>query len=62
MALILKHELILSEKYQSFIKHCNLCRHQLQQTELYFLSPPSQRSQCRYFNVETLVNALSNNV
>ncbi len=48
MALILKHELVLSDKYQSFIQHCSLCRQQLQQTELSFLSPPSQRSQCRY--------------
>jgi hypothetical protein len=28
----------------------------LQQTELSFLSPPAQRSKCRYFNVEKLVN------
>jgi hypothetical protein len=72
MALILKHELATSEKYQSFIQKCNQCRHQLQQTELSFISPPSQRSQCRflqswagrkptpptlrYFNVEKLIN------
>ncbi len=52
MALILKHELATSERYQSFTERCNLCRNQLQQTELSFLSPPSQRSQCRFFNVE----------
>jgi len=56
MALILKHELINCEKYQSFLKHCNQCRQELQQTELSFLSPPAQRSQCRYFNIEKLVN------
>ncbi|UKO96065.1 hypothetical protein [Nostoc sp. UHCC 0870] len=56
MALLLKHELANSEKYQSFIQKCNQCRHQLQQTELAFISPPSQRSQCRYFNVEKLIN------
>lgn len=56
MALILKHELAKSEKYQSFIQKCNQCRHQLQQTELSFISPPSQRSQCRYFNIEKLIN------
>lgn len=60
MALILKHELALSDKYQSFIQHCSLCRQQLQQTELSFLSPPSQRSQCRYFNVEKLVDWAQN--
>ncbi len=56
MALLLKHELAASEKYQSFIQKCNQCRHQLQQTELSFLSPPSQRSGCCYFNVEKLID------
>lgn len=56
MALILKHELINSEKYQSFLKHCHQCRKELQQTELSFLSPPNQRSKCRFFNVERLVD------
>lgn len=56
MALILQHELANSERYQSFIKRCNLCRNQLKQTELFFLSPPSQRSGCRYFNVERLID------
>lgn len=55
MALFLKHELRNCEKYQSFIQQCSQCRKQLQQTELSFLSPPSQRSQCRYFNVEKLL-------
>ncbi len=54
MALLLKHELNSDERYQSFIQKCNMCRQQLQQTELSFLSPPTQRSQCRYFNVERL--------
>jgi hypothetical protein len=56
MALLLKHELYSSDKYQSFIQQCSQCRKQLQQTELSFLAPPSQRSQCRYFNVERLIN------
>ncbi|MEO0988941.1 MAG: hypothetical protein AAFY20_25890, partial [Cyanobacteria bacterium J06639_14] len=50
MTLLLKHELINSEKYQSFLHDCNQFINQLQQTELSFLSPPSQRSQCRFFN------------
>lgn len=54
MALLLKYELNSDDKYQSFIQKCNICRQQLQQTELSFLSPPTQRSQCRYFNVERL--------
>jgi len=56
MALIMKHELIKSEKYQAFLKKCHQCRQELQQTELSFLSPPKQRSKCRYFNVERLVD------
>jgi len=56
MALILNHELVPDEKYQSFIKNCHQSKQQLQQTELAFLAPPSQRSKCRYFNVEILIN------
>ncbi|MCC5653480.1 hypothetical protein LC609_27540 [Nostoc sp. XA013] len=56
MALLLKHELVADEKYQSFTQQCIRCRQQLQQTELSFLSPPSQRSQCRYFNIERLID------
>lgn len=56
MALLLKHELNSDEKYQSFIQKCHMCRQQLQQTELSFLSPPAQRSQCRYFNIEKLTD------
>jgi hypothetical protein len=54
MALCLKYQLESDNKYQEFAQKCNICRHQLKQTELYFLAPPSQRSQCRYFNVERL--------
>jgi hypothetical protein len=56
MALLLKHELVTDEKYQSFVQQCTRCRQQLKQTELSFLSPPSQRSQCRYFNIERLID------
>ncbi|MBA3922067.1 MAG: hypothetical protein H0X31_10360 [Nostocaceae cyanobacterium] len=56
MALLLKYELNSDDKYQSFLQKCNLCRQQLQQTELSFLSPPTQRSKCRYFNVERLTS------
>ncbi len=55
MALILKHKLEKSERYQCFVRDCHQCRNQLQQTELHFLAPPTQRSQCRYFNVEILM-------
>ncbi|MGJ5633185.1 hypothetical protein [Nostoc sp. CALU 1950] len=56
MALLLKYRLDADDRYQSFMQKCNTCRQRLQQTELSFLSPPSQRSQCRYFNVERLTN------
>ncbi|MFM7907949.1 MAG: hypothetical protein ACKPA9_23155 [Microcystis sp.] len=56
MALLLKYRLDADDRYQSFIQKCSICRQRLQQTELSFLSPPAQRSQCRYFNVERLTN------
>lgn len=60
MALLLKKQLNSDERYQSFIKECNMCRQKLQQTELSFIAPPAQRSQCRYFNVERLTEWASN--
>lgn len=56
MSNLLKQQLSLDQIYQNFIKSCHQCRLSLQQTELAFLAPPSQRSQCRYFNVERLIN------
>jgi hypothetical protein len=56
MALLLKEQLESNSRYQSFVKQCTLTRQRLQQTEFSFLSPPSQRSQCRYFNVERLTD------
>lgn len=56
MALVLKYQLKSDDRYQSFIKKCHICRQRLQQTDLSFLSPPAQRSQCRYFNIERLTN------
>jgi hypothetical protein len=56
MANLLKKELSSSEIYQEFLTDCSRCKQQLKQTELAFLAPPSQRSQCRYFNAERLVD------
>ena len=56
MANLLKKELLPDEVFQSFLSDCHQCRQQLQQTELAFAAPPSQRAQCRYFNLERLVN------
>jgi hypothetical protein len=36
MALLLKHQLDSDDRYQSFIKECNICKRKLQQTELSF--------------------------
>jgi hypothetical protein len=38
MALLLKKQLNSDERYQSFIKECDICRQKLQQTELSFLA------------------------
>lgn len=56
MSNLLKQQLSQDETYQEFLFFCHKCRLKLQQTELAFLAPPSQRSQCRYFNIERLVN------
>lgn len=56
MSNLLKQQLTQDETYHNFLEDCHKCRLKLQQTELAFLAPPSQRSQCRYFNVERLVN------
>ncbi|MDJ0592497.1 MAG: hypothetical protein QNJ72_21310 [Pleurocapsa sp. MO_226.B13] len=56
LANLLKKELVSCQHFQDFLTDCHRCKQQLQQTELAFLAPPSQRSQCRYFNLERLVN------
>ncbi len=56
MANLLKKELVADESYQDFVADCHRNKQQLKQTELGFLVPPSQRSQCRYFNAERLVD------
>ncbi|MDJ0569114.1 MAG: hypothetical protein QNJ53_08690 [Pleurocapsa sp. MO_192.B19] len=50
MSNLLKQQLSQDESYHNFLDACHKCRLKLQQTELAFLAPPSQRSQCRYFN------------
>jgi len=52
MALLLKHELENDDRYQSFLQHCSLTRQRVQQTELYFLLPPKQRTKARYLNMD----------
>ena len=55
VALQFKAELEKDEQYQSFLKHCSEVRNNVQQTEMHFLRPPSQKNQSRYLNVEKLV-------
>ncbi|WP_049802782.1 hypothetical protein [Gloeothece verrucosa] len=56
MANLLKKQLSFDETFQNFLTDCHQCKLQLQQTELAFAAPPAQRIQCRYFNLERLVN------
>jgi len=55
MALLLKHELENDDRYHAFLQHCSLTRQRVQQTELYFLAPPKQRTKARYLNMDTHV-------
>lgn len=56
MALLFQHELANDTKYQSFVAHCGQTRSQIQQTQLNFLKPTSQRTKSRYLNVEEQIN------
>lgn len=56
MANLLKKELFDSPTFSKFLADCHQCKLELQQTELTFAAPPSQKSQCRYFNLERLIN------
>lgn len=55
MALQFKAELENDEQYQSFLKYCSETRNNVQQTEMHFLLPPSQKNQSRYLNVDKLI-------
>ncbi len=56
VALWLKYQLSDHQKFQDFLDLCNLTRSQIQQTELSFLMPPTQRTKARYHNLDLLVN------
>jgi hypothetical protein len=55
MANLLKKELLTDEIFQDFLRQCSLTRRKVQQTKLYFLIPPKQRSKARYHNVDILI-------
>ena len=54
-ACLLKKRLQNNERWTEFQKQLATSKTQLQQTELAFLTPPSQRSKARYMNVEHLL-------
>jgi hypothetical protein len=56
MANLLKHELSEDKRFQEFFKECSLTRQRIQQTDLCFLSPPTQRSKSRYHNIDILIS------
>jgi hypothetical protein len=56
MANLLKHELSEDKRFQEFFKNCSLTRQRVQQTDLCFLSPPTQRAKSRYHNIDILVS------
>jgi hypothetical protein len=56
MALFLKHHLKDNEQYLSFANKCSTTAKELQQTALYFLRPPTQRTKSRWLNVATPID------
>ena len=56
MALLLKKALEKDENYQEFTKLVAKCRPEIQQTELSYLRPPSQRKKSRDFNLDKLID------
>jgi hypothetical protein len=56
MANLLKQELSEDGKFQEFFKECSLTRQRVQQTDLCFLSPPTQRAKSRYHNLDILIS------
>jgi hypothetical protein len=56
MANLLKQELSEDRQFQKFFKDCSLTRQRVQQTDLCFLSPPTQRAKSRYHNIDILIS------
>jgi hypothetical protein len=55
MANLVKQELSEDRQFQKFFKECSLTRQRVQQTDLCFLSPPTQRAKSRYHNIDILI-------
>lgn len=56
VAIFLKQILENNPLWNEFCSQANLTRSQVQQTSLAHYKPPSQRSKCRFMNLEPLVN------
>ena len=56
LALLLEGELKADERFQAFSAQCTSTRRDVQQTELYYLTPPAQRTKSRYHNIDRHVN------
>lgn len=56
VALFLKHELEGDEEWAQFCQLAAQTKSRVQQTDFAHLSPPNQRSKCRFMNLEGLVN------
>jgi hypothetical protein len=56
MANLLKQELSEDKRFQELFKNCSLTRQRVQQTDLCFLSPPTQRAKSRYHNIDILIS------
>lgn len=55
MAKFLKHNLENDQKWMQFCQLAAQTKNRVQQTHLAHLSPPNQRSKCRFMNLEALV-------
>ena len=55
-ALLLKHDLENDSEWLWFCRKANKTKKRAQQTGLAHLSPPNQRSKCRFMNLEALVS------
>ena len=55
MALLLKEALEADSEYQALCRGCTRAAKQVQQTEMYFLIPPAQRTKSRWLNVDRYV-------
>jgi hypothetical protein len=60
MASLLKHELEQDERFRGFMSRCGSTIKEVQQTELYFLIPPTQHKKSRYLNIDRSIDWVQN--